>query len=87
MTTFLSLLDHLLHLPLTWFLATLAVYKFSLIVQRRTNYSALAHPVVVSAAILVIVLLLTGVEYDVYFDGSRFIHLMLGPATVALAVP
>lgn len=87
MTTFLSLLDHLLHLPLTWFLATLVVYKFSLIVQRRTNYSAIAHPVVVSAAILVAVLLLAGVEYDVYFDGSRFIHLMLGPATVALAVP
>lgn len=87
MTTFVSLLDHLLHLPLTWFLATLAVYKFSLVIQRRTRYSAVTHPVVVSAAILVIVLLVAGVDYDVYFDGSRFIHLMLGPATVALAVP
>src|SRR5690554_852858 len=82
-----SLFDHLLHLPLTWLLATLAVYKFSLMVQRRANYSALAHPVVVSAAILVVVLLVVGVDYEVYFNGSRFIHLMLGPATVALAVP
>lgn len=82
-----SLFDHLLHLPLTWLLATLAVYKLSLVIQRRANYSALAHPVVVSAAILVVVLLILGVDYEIYFNGSRFIHLMLGPATVALAVP
>lgn len=87
MSRLASLLDHLLHLPLTWFLATLAVYKLSLIIQQRTHYSALTHPVVVSAAILVIILLAVGVDYEVYFDGSRFIHLMLGPATVALAVP
>lgn len=87
MTRLTALLEHLLNLPLTWFLATLAVYRLSLVIQRRTNYSSLTHPVVVSAAILVAILLMVRVDYQTYFDGSRFIHLMLGPATVALAVP
>lgn len=87
MTKLTALAEHLLSLPLTWFLATLAVYKLSLVVQRRANHSAWAHPVVVSSAMLVLILLLSGVDYETYFDGSRFIHLMLGPATVALAVP
>ena len=26
-------------------------------------------------------------EYERYFDGAKFIHFMLGPATVALAIP
>jgi predicted murein hydrolase (TIGR00659 family) len=29
----------------------------------------------------------TGTPYGVYFDGAQFIHFLLGPATVALAIP
>ena len=31
--------------------------------------------------------LLTGTSYTTYFGGARFVHFLLGPATVALAVP
>ena len=30
---------------------------------------------------------LTATTYDTYFDGAQFVHFLLGPATVALAVP
>jgi putative effector of murein hydrolase len=33
------------------------------------------------------ILLLTGTPYPNYFDGAQFVHFLLGPATVALAVP
>jgi putative effector of murein hydrolase len=33
------------------------------------------------------VLALTGTPYRTYFEGAQFVHFMLGPATVALAVP
>jgi predicted murein hydrolase (TIGR00659 family) len=33
------------------------------------------------------ILMLTGTDYRSYFDGAQFIHFMLGPATVALAIP
>src|SRR5207248_7883008 len=29
----------------------------------------------------------TGTPYETYFDGAQFVHFLLGPATVALAVP
>jgi predicted murein hydrolase (TIGR00659 family) len=39
--------------------------------------------------VLVVVgaLALTGTDYDTYFEGAQFVHFLLGPATVALAVP
>jgi putative effector of murein hydrolase len=55
--------------------------------HRRTHFSPLAHPVAVSTVILVTVLTIAKVDYKTYFDGARFIHFLLGPATVALAVP
>ncbi|MGF1546609.1 MAG: LrgB family protein [Thiotrichales bacterium] len=33
------------------------------------------------------VLWLTGTPYQTYFDGAQFVHFLLGPATVALAIP
>ena len=38
-------------------------------------------------AVIVAILLLTGTSYETYFDGAQFAHFLLGPATVALAVP
>jgi putative effector of murein hydrolase len=37
--------------------------------------------------ILAAFLLLTGTSYTTYFSGAQFVHFLLGPATVALAVP
>ena len=37
--------------------------------------------------ILVAILGFTGTSYDTYFDGAQFVHFLLGPATVALAIP
>jgi len=35
----------------------------------------------------VALLALTGTSYQTYFDGAQFVHFLLGPATVALAIP
>ena len=40
-----------------------------------------------AVAMLVGILWLTGTPYRSYFDGAQFVHFLLGPATVALAVP
>ncbi len=41
----------------------------------------------IAIVLLVVVLLGTGTSYQTYFDGAQFVHFLLGPATVALAVP
>ncbi len=53
----------------------------------RTNSNPLANPVVTSVAMLIGLLLLTRTSYNDYFEGGQFVHFLLGPATVALAVP
>ncbi len=40
------------------------------------------------AVILIVALLVgTGTPYQTYFEGAQFVHFLLGPATVALAIP
>lgn len=83
----MELVQHILHLPITWLLATLLAYRAALLVHRRAGNSAWLHPVAVATLLLVSLLLLTGVDYATYFEGGAYIHILLGPATVALAVP
>ena len=55
--------------------------------NRKTGGHALANPVGLGALLLIGVLLATGTDYAQYFTGGKFIQMLLGPATVALAVP
>ena len=73
--------------PLLWLTVTLCVYWLAQQLYRRLGQFALLNPVLVSVTVLVVVLAVTGTPYDDYFDGAQFIHFLLGPATVALAVP
>jgi predicted murein hydrolase (TIGR00659 family) len=38
-------------------------------------------------ALVAVTLLATGTPYRTYFEGAQFVHFLLGPATVALAIP
>ena len=52
-----------------------------------THRHPLANPVLHSMWIIGVFLVLTGTSYTTYFGGAQFVHFLLGPATVALAVP
>lgn len=73
--------------PLLWLTATLVAYALADQLSRRLGRHALANPVVIAAALLVGLLTATRTEYRTYFEGAQFVHFLLGPATVALAVP
>ncbi len=73
--------------PLLWIVVTLAVYGAAHWGQRRLGGMPLFHPVLISMCVLIGLLLITDTEYQTYFAGAQFIHFLLGPATVALAVP
>lgn len=73
--------------PLLWLTLTLIVFMFALWLNRLAKGSPLLHPVLVSMAIIISILTLTGISYNQYFEGAQFVHFLLGPATVALAVP
>ena len=73
--------------PLLWLTATLAAYVAADQISLRLGRHPLANPVLIAVAFLVVVLQVTGTDFRVYFEGAQFVHFMLGPATVALAVP
>ncbi len=73
--------------PLLWLTATLAAYAIGHALHRAAGGSPLVNSVAVAIALLVAVLVVTGTSYATYFDGAQFVHFLLGPATVLLAVP
>jgi predicted murein hydrolase (TIGR00659 family) len=82
-----SLWVYLSQSPLLWLTVTLLTYAIADAVSLATHRHALANPVFHSMWIIGAFLLVTGTSYTTYFEGAQFVHFLLGPATVALAVP
>ena len=73
--------------PLLWLTATVLAYALAFALFQRAGQSPLLNPVALSVTLLIATLSLTGTSYATYFEGAQFLHFLLGPATVALAVP
>jgi predicted murein hydrolase (TIGR00659 family) len=72
----------LLHLTLT-----LIAYLGGSKLYRMSGMNPLLNPVLIAVVVVVTILALTGTDYEQYFEGAQFVHFLLGPATVALAIP
>ncbi|MYM63698.1 LrgB family protein [Pseudomaricurvus sp. HS19] len=79
--------DSLAQKPLFGLLLTLLVYQGALWLYNRCNRSALIHPVAVSAVVIALLLKISGISYQDYVDANQLIYFLLGPTTVALAIP
>ena len=73
--------------PLLWPVVTLTAYVGGRALQRACGGSALASPVLIAIFLVAGVVLATGTSYHTYFSGAQFINFLLGPATIALAIP
>lgn len=75
-----------------------AVYLFAVWLNQKTKL-AILNPLIVSCAICMIILLVTGIDYNVFLKGkpaadgsydgtgAAFFQIMLTPTTVCLAIP
>jgi len=79
--------QHFAATPLLGLTLTLLAYLLGVALYRRSGQNPLCNPVAIAISLLVCLLVLTDTPYQSYFEGARFIHFLLGPATVALAVP
>jgi len=73
------------HLP--WLVLTMAVYLAAMALYRRSGNHPLLIPVFTAVVVIVGVLLATGTSYASYRSGVSLLGLLVGPATVALAIP
>ena len=73
--------------PLLGLSITLLAYQGAFWIYQRSGNNPLANPVLIAVTFLVAFLTLTATSYETYFGGAQFVHFLLGPATVALAIP
>lgn len=73
--------------PLFHLTLTLVAFQAASWVYEKGGRNPLLNPVLGAVLLVVAVLLLTGTSYATYFEGAQFVHFLLGPATVALAIP
>lgn len=87
MNDFVQLWVYLSSTPLFGLTATLVTYVTASLLYDRVDRAPWANPVLWSVVCIGAVLLATGTPYPTYFAGAQFVHVLLGPAVVALAWP
>lgn len=87
MSDFTEIWSYLSRGPLLWLTATLAAYAIGDACFRAAGRRPIVNPVLIAVAILALLLQTTGTDYATYFQGAQFVHFLLGPATICLALP
>jgi len=87
MRDFAEIWSYLAQGPLLWLTLTLVAYVIADLFAGKAGRPPLANTVLISVVLLALMLWATGTSYETYFEGAQFVHFLLGPATVALAVP
>jgi len=73
--------------PLLHLTFTVTFFVLARLLYRKMGSPALLNPVLITVIVIVALLSWSNTPYDVYFEGAQFVHFLLGPATVALAIP
>jgi putative effector of murein hydrolase len=84
---FVELWTYLSATPLFGLTATLLVYVIGLAVYQHFDQTPWLNPVLWSIVALGSALWWLDIPYQRYFAGAQFIHFLLGPAVVSLALP
>jgi predicted murein hydrolase (TIGR00659 family) len=87
MTPAFDLWVYLSSTPLLWLTVTLIVWACADRIAIASGRHPAVNPVLISIIVLRAILILTGTSFTTYFQGAQFVHFLLGPAIVAIAVP
>ncbi|WP_254454630.1 LrgB family protein [Acetobacter estunensis] len=72
---------------LFWLCVTLGMFALGIKLQLRLGRAPWANPVLFAIVMVALALFATQTPYATYFHSVQIIHFLLGPATVALAIP
>ena len=79
--------DTITNFPLFGVLITMAAFFLGQQLYQRSNRVQVFQPVVIGMALVIGSLLIFDIPYKLYYRSSELLHMLLGPATVALAIP
>ena len=78
-------MNKLLEISILPVLLTLFAFKAGAFLQKKTK-SPMCNPILVAVILVLLVLLVTGMDLEVYQSGNNFLSWLLTPATVCLAI-
>jgi predicted murein hydrolase (TIGR00659 family) len=87
MSTGFDLWVYLSTTPLLWLTVTLCVWIAAERISQASGRHPAVNPVLISIIVIALLLEMTGTPYARFFEGAQFVHFLLGPAIVAIAVP
>lgn len=67
-------------------MVSIVSYGIGCILQKKLKF-AIFNPLLISIIITIVVLLTVKIDYNVYYEGAKYLSYLLTPATVCLAVP
>lgn len=65
---------------------SIAAYETGMWMKKKWKL-AVFHPLLISILMVMAILLVTKVDYDIYYEGAKYLSYFLTPATVCLAIP
>jgi putative effector of murein hydrolase len=80
-------MSELMHGPLFAITLTLLAYQGAMFLYTRSGRAAMLHPTISGATLIALALMLLQQDYHAYYQNINWLTFLLGPATVALAVP
>lgn len=73
--------------PLLGLTVTLLAYLAGLRMHVLSSGNPVVNPVAIAVLLIIGYLIVTETTFESYFEGAQFVHFLLGPATVAFAIP
>lgn len=67
-------------------LISIFTYEMGALLKKKFKLS-LFNPLLISIVATMLVLLVFHIDYDIYYDGAKYLSYLLTPATVCLAIP
>ena len=65
---------------------TIIAYQIGLALRKKLKL-ALFNPIFIAAALVIVLLVVTDIDYESYYHGAKYIDFLLTPATVCFAIP
>lgn len=87
MNSLFELWSYLRETPLFWLTLTLVTFQASVWLLKRLPDWPVLNPFLVTTLSLIAILLITDTPYETYISQAGLLQFLLGPATVALAIP
>ena len=61
-------------------------YGIGVLLQKKFKL-AIFNPLLISIVLTIIILLVSHIDYDTYYEGAKYLSYLLTPATICLAIP